>query len=288
MRLRAGPWGARPRDPAPAALQRVERAGDRPFSCANCGAILAYAPGTETLACTYCGHVNSIAATPVEVHEQDLDDALARYGDAAPPTEPVATRCGNCGAETTLPPPLHAGPCPFCGAAVVAPPPGVLQPHGLLPFLIGEAHARERITAWLGRLWFAPSNVGRRARGRDALHGVYVPFFTYDSRTETRYQGLRGDVYYETVRVPVVVNGRRTTQMQQVPKVRWRPTSGVVRRVFDDVLVPATTTLPQLLIERLRRSTSTSCALTRRSSSPASRASAIRSPWPPVSSGRGR
>lgn len=264
MRLRVGPWGARPIDPPSVAEfdrdegSRRQPAADREparhrFACANCGAILTYAPGTETLACTYCGHVNAIDVSPAEVHEHDLDAAFARFGEAEPPTEPVVSRCSGCGAEVTFAEPLHAGPCPFCGTAVVAPPGGVLQPQGLLPFLIGEAHARERITGWLGKLWFAPSNVHRHARGRDVLHGVYVPFFTYDSRTETRYQGLRGDVYYETVRVPVVVNGRRTTQVQQVPKVRWSPRGGIVRRNFDDVLVPATRTLHQALIDRLRR-----------------------------------
>lgn len=252
MDITVGPWGARPTEaPVPAEASSAERDGR--FACENCGAILSFAPGTEQLTCSYCGHVNAIRGSAEAVVEQDLDDMLARGEAVEPPAEPILTRCSGCGAGVTLKAPLHAGPCPFCGTPVVAEPEGAIRPVGLLPFLIGEANARERITGWLKRLWFAPSDVAKKARGRDVLHGTYVPFFTFDSRTETRFQGLRGDVYYETVRVPVVVNGRRTTQLQQVPKVRWRPVSGEVARHFDDVLVPASTTVSPSLIDRLRR-----------------------------------
>jgi predicted RNA-binding Zn-ribbon protein involved in translation (DUF1610 family) len=247
--LRLGPWGPRPGESAAPAVNVTT---DGRFACDSCGAILSYAPGTETLACRYCGHVNTIVAAPAVIREQDLDDAFRRLGDASPPMEPVATRCTGCGAAVTFPQPLHAGPCPFCGTAVVAAPGGALTLQGVLPFLIGEAEARTRISGWLAKLWFAPSTLAK-ARGRDALRGIYVPFFTYDSRTETRYQGLRGDVYYDLVRVPVTVQGRRTTQVQKVPKIRWRPAAGVVRRAFDDVLVPASSTLPAHLADRLRR-----------------------------------
>jgi LSD1 subclass zinc finger protein len=247
-----GPWGARTTEtPLPVEASSAERDGR--FACENCGAILSFAPGTEQLTCSYCGHVNVIRRSAEAVVEQDLDDMLAQGEAALPPTAPIEARCSGCGAGFTFEPPLHAGPCPFCATPVVADPGGAIRPSGLLPFLIGEANARERITGWLKRLWFAPSDVAKKARGRDVLHGTYVPFFTFDSRTETRFQGLRGDVYYETIRVPVVVNGRRTTQLQQVPKVRWRPVSGEVARHFDDVLVPASTTLAAGLIDRLRR-----------------------------------
>ncbi|MEO1090358.1 MAG: primosomal protein N' (replication factor Y) - superfamily II helicase [Pseudomonadota bacterium] len=250
--LLVGPWGARRTDPEPTPTAPVDDEDGR-FACTNCGAVLGFAPGTEQLTCSYCGHVNAIRASTATVEEQDLDAAFATLGDAPPPSEPVSTRCTGCGASFTFDPPLHAGPCRFCGTAVVAEPGGALAPDGLLPFLIGEATARERVDAWLKKLWFAPNHVAREARGRDALHGLYVPFFTYDSRTETSYRGQRGDVYHQTVMVPVVVNGRRTMQRQQVPKVRWRHAAGAVRRHFDDVLVPASTTLPAPLVQRLRR-----------------------------------
>jgi DNA-directed RNA polymerase subunit RPC12/RpoP len=248
--LVVGPWGARPVAGEIAVDAAPAETG--PFACVNCGAVLRFSPGTEELRCTYCGHVTRIDAAPAVVEEQDFDDAVARVGDAAPPSGEVAASCAGCGAGFTFAPPLHAGSCPFCGQSVVVPPDGALTPTGLLPFLVGEEQARAAVTAWLGKLWFAPGRLRTEARGRDALRGLYVPHFTFDSETETAFRGMRGDVYYETRRVPVVVDGRRTTQLQQVPKVRWRPASGRVARRFDDVLVGAGTTLPEALVARLR------------------------------------
>ena len=250
MDLVVGPWGARP--VAGDASRQAAPGEPTAYACENCGAVLRFAPGTDQLRCTYCGHVTAIDAAPAVVEEQDFDDAVARVGDALPPEAPLAATCEGCGAGFTFEHPLHAGPCPFCGQSVVVAPDGALTPTGLLPFLVGEEHARERLGAWLGELWFAPGQLRARARGRDALRGLYVPHFTFDSDTETSFRGMRGDVYYETRRIPVVVDGRRTTQLQQVPKVRWTPAAGRVARRFDDVLVAASATLPAPLLARLR------------------------------------
>jgi len=100
-------------------------------------------------------------------------------------------------------------------------------------------------------LWFAPSGIAEQARGPGRLHGVYLPYWTFDSRTRTAYKGRRGDVYYETQMVETVINGRRVRQARQVPKIRWRSASGQVARDFDDVLVLAGATLPPHLVEAL-------------------------------------
>ncbi len=83
------------------------------------------------------------------------------------------------------------------------------------------------------------------------MNGIYVPYWTYDAETRTRYSGQRGTVYYETRRVPVVVNGRRRMTTQQVAKVRWAPVRGRVARDFDDVLVLGSTSLPKKYTDAL-------------------------------------
>ena len=64
----------------------------------------------------------------------------------------------------------------------------------MLPFLIGAQEARRLVGDWLKGLWFAPSGIAELARGPGRLHGVYLPYWTFDSRTRTRYAGQRGDV----------------------------------------------------------------------------------------------
>jgi hypothetical protein len=83
------------------------------------------------------------------------------------------------------------------------------------------------------------------------MDGIYVPYWTYDAETRTRYSGQRGTVHYETRQVQVVVNGRRQMQAQQVAKVRWTPARGNVARDFDDVLVLGSTSLPKRFTDAL-------------------------------------
>ena len=96
-----------------------------------------------------------------------------------------------------------------------------------------------------------PSKLQAYARKEGALRGVYLPFWTFDSVTETAYAGQRGDFYYVPVPVTRTVNGRTVTQTQMVQKVRWRPARGRVRRHFDDVLVLASQGLPRSMTEAL-------------------------------------
>ncbi|HET6468066.1 MAG TPA: hypothetical protein VFG43_06780 [Geminicoccaceae bacterium] len=255
-----GPWGRRGKEPAGAAPGAADAAGaaeaataERRFACEQCGAILTYRPGTETLVCAYCGHANRIVEAQVEIVENDLRSALEKGLSQAPVEETRTVKCGSCAAEFSFDPNVHAGACPFCGHAVVT---GTglnrhIKPAALLPFAIAEGEARERIASWLKGLWFAPNKLKQYARGAGRLAGMYLPYWTYDSKTSTRYAGQRGTIYYVQVPVRTVVNGRSVTQMQSVQKVRWTPVSGRVSRFFDDVLVLASRSLPAWITDRL-------------------------------------
>ncbi len=79
------------------------------------------------------------------------------------------------------------------------------------------------------------------------MQGIYVPYWTYDAATETRYTGQRGTIYHESR--SVMRNGRRETV--RVQKIRWHPVSGRVARFFDDVLVLASRSLPRRYTDAL-------------------------------------
>jgi DNA-directed RNA polymerase subunit RPC12/RpoP len=251
MPLRLGPWGARPQ--ARAADAAAAPAAERQLTCEQCAAVLAYRPGTGTVVCAYCGHENRIVLRPIEIVEHDLRDALARGLAAAPVEEATTVKCASCGAEFTFDPNRHAGACPFCGQTIVA---GTgahrqIKPAAVLPFAIEERAAQERVRGWLKKLWFAPSKLDAFGRTEGRLSGMYLPYWTYDSRTETAYDGQRGTIYHEPVQVRSVVKGRSVMQTRMVQKVRWRPVRGAVRRLFDDVLVLASRSLPAALTDRL-------------------------------------
>ncbi len=107
------------------------------------------------------------------------------------------------------------------------------------------------MNAWLGSLWFAPSGLVEYARKGRAMNGMYVPYWTFDAQTQTAYRGQRGQYYYETQMVTVMVNGRAERRQQQVRRTRWFPASGRVARHFDDVLVTASRSLPKPMGDEL-------------------------------------
>ena len=254
MALKLGPWGTRRQAPEPEpAVPADPPSQDSSLTCDQCGAVLSYAPGTSQLVCQYCGHANTIVERPVEIVENDLRSALDQGLAQAPMEETRTVSCATCAAEFTFDPAQHAGSCPFCGQSIVTDTGShhQIKPAAVLPFGIESRAAAERAADWLKGLWFAPSKLTRFGKREGKLAGMYLPYWTYDSRTRTAYRGQRGTVYHVQVQVQAVVNGKRVTQTKTVPKVRWQPAAGRVARDFDDVLVLASRSLPAWITDRL-------------------------------------
>lgn len=165
-----------------------------------------------------------------------------------------ATTCPGCGALVEFDGPAHATECPFCATPVVSETGShrMIKPQALIPFVLSEPEARSAMTGWLGRLWFAPSGLVDYARKGRAMTGMYVPCWTFDAETRSRYRGRRGNHYFETRSITMQVNGRAEQRQQQVRHTRWSPASGQVARRFDDILVVASSSLPQLLGNELK------------------------------------
>lgn len=227
---------------------------EKRFPCAQCGAVLNYAIGTRSLECSYCGHRNAIELSSVQLQEMDLHRALEKLQESASLTpQEKGISCPNCAAHFELDTHIHSGECPFCGTDVVTDTSAAkpIKPKGLLPFSVTAEQARDSYQAWLSKRWFAPNALKKYARSDAELNGVYIPYWTYDSDTNTAYSGQRGEVYYVTQRYTTTQNGRTVTRTRQVPKVKWYPASGRTSRHFDDVLVGATKTLPRKITDWL-------------------------------------
>ncbi len=224
------------------------------WPCAQCGAQLRYAPGQTSLTCDHCGHVQAIPADVPKARSRALQELDLAKGlrDDLPGRDMVEVRttsCPNCGAQVEITGATHATQCPFCATPVVLDT-GTqrhIKPQALVPFALTEGEARKAMIAWMGGLWFAPGTLLEYARKGRAMNGVYVPFWTFDADTASRYSGERGEYYYETRTVTVRVNGKMETRQEQVRHTRWYPARGGVARVFDDVLVMASTSLPARL-----------------------------------------
>lgn len=222
------------------------------FPCDTCGADLRFDPAGRRLVCDHCGNNQVLDGGPwgkTAIKEIDFYSALQH---ALPPMEMEETRvskCPNCAAEIEFDPDIHATECPFCATPVVTDTGKHrhIKPRGVLPFALDETTARDAMTRWLGRLWFAPNGLQDYARKGRKMQGIYVPYWTFDADTASKYIGERGTVYYE--RHTVMRDGK--PQQVRVPKIRWRGARGKVARFFDDVLVLASTSLPKRFTDAL-------------------------------------
>jgi len=219
------------------------------YPCASCGADLVFEPRDGFLTCPYCGHKETIPESSELVEEQSYQqhfwirpEQMEKLADNA-----LEVQCQSCGAKSIFMPPQVAGRCEFCGVQIVAQPKSadpILTPGGVLPFSITQQQASSSLRQWLSSRWFAPNNLKRFAEP-EAIHGIYLPFWTYDTNTTTDYTGQRGEYYYVTeTYYDRDAQGRQVERTRQVRHTRWYPASGTVTGSFDDVLIPATTSLP--------------------------------------------
>lgn len=215
------------------------------FPCEACGSDLRFDPVAEEMQCDHCGHHEPMVerAGAGTISEIDYHEGLRGADSAVPMEETRVTQCPNCAAQVSFDEDTHASECPYCATPVVL---GTgthrhIKPGGVVPFTLSEEAARDAMSAWIGGRWFAPSGLTQYARKGRKISGIYMPFWTYDAHSSTRYSGERGDVYFETR--TVMRDGKPTKT--RVAKTRWRPRSGQVTRFFDDVLVLASRALPE-------------------------------------------
>lgn len=248
-------------------MSTPEGAAHATFPCASCGADLEFKPGTTELVCPYCNATTPITSSET-VAEIDYHATLASLASSHDAEDRLVVRCESCGASTPLDPNITSQSCPFCGANIVATAQSqrLIKPKALLPFAIPADQARDRFAAWLRSLWFAPSKLrtlasieradlaaGSSSRSPNAtgLVGVYLPYWTFDAHADTDYTGYRGDNYTVTVPYTTTVNGQAVTRMRTETRIRWTFVSGRVADAFDDVLVPASRSLPSTQLARL-------------------------------------
>ncbi|MCU0688522.1 MAG: hypothetical protein MUE97_02095 [Phycisphaerales bacterium] len=220
------------------------------FPCARCGAKLEFAPGTTALVCPYCQHRNELAPAAEAggqhasdspyapgVEELDFSEYIQQRQSEATTDELPTVHCDSCGADVQPPPNITSLACPYCSANIVLT--GActraIKPNCILPFVLTRDQAIGQFRQWLASRWFAPNALKRQGKLDSAVQGLYVPHWTYDAFTRTRYTGYRGEAYYVTVRT-----GNTTTRQR---RIRWYPASGVVDVRFDDLLVCASKTL---------------------------------------------
>ena len=172
--------------------------------------------------------------------ENELASALRNIDDnhrgwAAAKT---SVKCQSCQAISVFDPERVSQRCDFCGSSALvsydqikAP----IRPESLLEFKISEPQVREKIREWYGSRFWAPNALKSKAL-TDTVHGVYLPYWTFDAQVHADWTAQAGYHYYKTEHY---TNSQGQRQTRQVQHTRWQHASGSIDHFFDDELVPA-------------------------------------------------
>lgn len=223
-------------------------------SCPACGAQAEWSARKQMLVCPFCGTESpaELESETGKIQEHDLVAALRAIPEDQRgwQTERRTVQCRSCKAVTVFDPEKVGKRCDFCNSPELIDYEEIrspLRPDSLLPFKVDREHVHATIKSWLGSRWFAPNALKSRALV-DTVHGVYVPYWTFDSKVDCPWSAEAGHYYWETEHY-TDAQGKR--QSRQVRKTRWVPASGRIHHSFDDVLIPGTTGVDRRLLAKI-------------------------------------
>lgn len=236
------------------ATQDPNAAADQ-FRCPSCGGVLLYDPAVSALKCKHCKAVappSMLAHTGPGPREIPL-----QYGLSMPRgglgLQMASVSCNECGATVQLSPHERATACAFCASPMVvqqAQSAAIISPESLVPFLVPQDRAVDAFKEWLKGLWLRPNDLTKLAK-LEGIHGVYVPYWTFDADVHSDWTAERGWYYQEVEVYEAFENGERVMRERTVTKTRWESASGWRRDHYDDVLVCASRGIPGELVDQM-------------------------------------
>lgn len=225
------------------------------FECPACGGAAEWSPARKALVCPFCGTVSPMqppAAAEGAVKELDLVSALRAIpeSDRGWQTATRSVKCQSCQAISVFKPERVAQTCDFCGSPALVPYDEIkapIRPESVLPFQLTASAVRDKVHAWYRSRWFAPNRFKNRAF-TDTIHGLYLPYWTFDAQVAAQWTAEAGFYYYTTESYR---DSKGNTQTRQVQHTRWEPASGALEHFFDDELVAASRGVPADLLRRI-------------------------------------
>lgn len=224
------------------------------FKCPGCGAELSWSPGHGDLTCDYCGHFHKdeSLATGFEppLHFIAERGSWERQGDVWG-TETKEIACGTCGASFNMEPHIEASDCPFCGSNHVNPHKGdshaMVPVDAVAPFGVEKNDAIRQFREWLDGGWFKPGAL-KKAASLGNLDGIYIPVWSFDAKTESKWEAERGHHYHEEEEYE---DDEGNTQTRRVRKTRWEDAKGRHTGSWRNVMVNGSKGIEQELFEGL-------------------------------------
>ncbi|MDP3850230.1 MAG: zinc ribbon domain-containing protein [Luteolibacter sp.] len=228
----------------------------RKHPCPECGGDAEWNATKQALACPYCGTIvpwsdgtDPLAAAIVE---HDLEAALASIPDDTRGLGEAkqSVKCESCHAISIFDATRAAQRCDFCGSPAIVPVDDLrdfITPESLLPAVIPATRVREQLHEWYRSRWWAPNKL-KHAALTDTLHGIYLPYWTFDAHVDAVWTAESGYYYHVTEQVR---GSDGKTHTRQVRKIRWQHSEGSLSHFFDDDAVPGTVGVHAALLRKV-------------------------------------
>ncbi len=198
--------------------------------CPKCAGVMDFDPNIGGMACPYCGYEEEIVQEATSAAELAFDEAEntdnCNWG-----AQKKQIICKSCGAETIYDALDVASECPYCGSNQVmeANDENTLAPGGVVPFVLTSDQASTNFKQWIGKKFFCPKLAKESARP-EAFTGIYLPYWTFDTETFSRYSGRYG---IDREVSDTDSNGNKTSHTV----TDWHRTSGTYSLNIDDELI---------------------------------------------------
>lgn len=200
-------------------------------------------------------------AAPVEPADAFCPNCgAAQDAPPAPRADEVLSsgfQCENCGAEVRCAPGSRSTSCPFCAAPyVVEIDPGTSgrqDPEFVIGFAVPREQAEATYRGWVrAGGFFRPSDLSRAAQADD-LRGIYLPFWSFSMKAETRWQAEIGEHWHRTeTYTQRDAGGKTVTRTRRVQETEWWPLEGGHHTYYSFYLVSGSKGLPQPAFETIQ------------------------------------
>lgn len=224
--------------------------------CPECGGDAEWNAAKQALVCPYCGTIlpwkEGEDPMGAQIVEHDLEKALANIGGDSRGfrEEKKSVRCESCRAISVFDPDRAAQRCDFCGSPSIVPVGDLkdpVTPESLLPAVIPEPQVRDQLREWYRSRWWAPNKL-KRAALTDTVHGIYLPYWTFDAHVDADWTAESGYYYYVSEQYR---DSDGKLQTRQVRKTRWETSAGSLAHFFDDDAVPGTVGVHAALLRKV-------------------------------------
>ena len=182
------------------------------YKCPNCNAELKFDPDKQKFCCEFClsdfstEEVNNMLSQRREKADDKKKQEEKAQTEKKPQSPQDAERmrqqkefeentklysCPSCGAEIVSDMNTAASFCYYCHNPVILKGrvEGMYQPSKVIPFAFGKDKAVDIFNKWAAKKKYIPNDLISQKQ-IERMTGLYVPFWTADAETDTRFEAI--------------------------------------------------------------------------------------------------